>query len=324
MGETILTLAAFVDVPDAIGDRSPPSTEGGVKRKGVGFEVAGNEPRHYLYRATSANYHIHALTAAGKECENEFWSIVGICDSCGNEIEIKHNSCGRLECPACYQVVANRMAIRTAARVFGYYRTGATRWKPRHVTVELDGKSVDELDFSKAVNRFKKLGFTGGAVAIHPYRVNKIYLKDIERIANEEGIDKYSVARMYSSDALVFSPHAHMIGYGKGVAIMKGTHKFEYRVIEVKNRQSDVEDTFRYIFGHCLTPRKPRENVVRYFGVCHPSKLSSSESGVRWKAAECHCGGEYINTDTHKPILVAEYFSEGWFVKGKKGLLVYG
>jgi hypothetical protein len=105
-------------------------------------------------------------------------------------------SCGRAECPVCYEKWASKQAHRAEKRL-SFYR-GPFR-KAIHVTANPSIEVVAKLSYRSlrtyAVKALKKAGLRGGCLIYHPWR-------ELEDDAGRKTGEWY------------YSPHFHSVGFG--------------------------------------------------------------------------------------------------------------
>jgi len=150
-------------------------------------------------------------------------------------------SCGRKECPVCYESWAGLEAGRVEYRLKFY----GGRWKkPVHVSVnpgpELWGIPFEKLR-SLAYRNVKRVGIVGGSCIYHPFRQD-------------------------DSKKWFFSPHFHVVGYGwhKGFAIPGW-------VIKNHGVRKSVHATVMYQLSHAGVHEK--YHAVTWFGALSYNKL---------------------------------------------------
>jgi hypothetical protein len=199
-----------------------------------------------------------------------------------------------------------------AARTWGYKETGATIHSPRHVTYELTNLTVKEAQ-RKAVS----LGLTGGAFVIHPWRIKKEYLAEAEEYANRTGKNRYDWVRCQPDPMAVsdYSPHCHVLGYGRLKEIKAGSKTYEYKVIRPLNSLEAVEGVAFYLLSHTAMPAKPGGDCYHYFGVCSKHRLKPSYIGEDPRPVFCpKCGAALVDKATGEPVWTHHYVAEGWVV----------
>jgi len=158
-------------------------------------------------------------------------------------VQAYRRSCGRKECPKCYESWAGLEAGRVEFRL-NYY---AGKWKrPIHVSAnpspELWGLPFEKLR-SSAYHILKRVGIVGGSMIYHPFRQD-------------------------DSKKWVFSPHFHMIGYGwhRGFYI-KGW------VVKNHGVRKSVFYTAMYQLSHAGV--NPQYHTVTWFGELSYNKLKA-------------------------------------------------
>jgi hypothetical protein len=212
-------------------------------------------------------------------------------------VKVKKRSCGRPECPKCYESWAAREAKRIERRVGAYKMR---RGKPIHFMV-----SPPERDWSLSSVRLKSrafevaraVGFHGGSCIFHPFR-------------EDEPTKRWYV-----------SPHFHMIGYGwiKGAA-----ENYEISGWVAKNLgvRESVSATAFYQLSHAgVWYGQGRKHSVTWFGCLSYSKLQVTPEAKEVERCPL-CQLELVkllwSSDSGScpvPDEVGEYFVEpqGWF-----------
>lgn len=255
----------------------------------------------------------------GSECEvHESWVVKGVCPECGNHVTIYKKTCGRIECPRCFRTWARRASRRIAARVRGYFLAGGTRYPPRHVVLEGEG-----TDRQAYIRRLRALGFTGGAIVLHPYRIRKEYQRMFELMAAKTGRNRYDILResAIGSDALEYAPHAHCIVYGKGNRVPRGSSKFKYRVLRVLPDLDSLERLAFYVLGHVGVP-EGNSTAYGYWGCCSTRRLKPSYEGLCQDDLRCDkCGAVMLDEDALErgfrfTIQIRKYIALGWHTIG--------
>ena len=262
------------------------------------------------------------MVGMGSECElKTAWTVRAICPECGTHVELQRNTCGKIECPRCYRTWARRAAQRSAARVFGFFDAKGTHFKPRHIVFE-----VESLDWKAASARCLALGFSGGVLILHPFRIRERFRTMFEVMSARTGINRYDLVRQsdIGAEALEYAPHAHFVGYGKGVEVQKGGGEFKYRMLRKLPSLGAVERVMHYLLGHSLHPGYHKtgraRDAVKYFGVCATRNLAPSYQGTVHVPLECdECGARMLDADAlerglKEMIEVRKYFSSGWHV----------
>jgi len=259
------------------------------------------------------------MVGMGAECDlDRAWTVNATCPECGYHVEMHRNTCGQIECPRCYRTWARRAAERSAARVFGFFFAGGTKHKPRHVTLEGEG-----CNWEAYKRRLLALGFTGGVLVIHPYRIKERYRAMFEIMAERTGKNRYDIVResALGIDALEYSPHCHFVGYGKGDGVPRDSSVYQYRVLRKLPSLGAVERTIFYLLGHSLQPDEGKK-AVKYFGVCSYNRLAPSWQGTCLDNLVCErCGAVMYDTDRFlsdngfkEVILIKKYIALGWHI----------
>jgi hypothetical protein len=173
------------------------------------------------------------------------------------------------------------------------------------------------VDWKEAKKKALSLGFTGGVLVIHPWRIRPEYQERLAALAEKLDVNRYDAWRKsgFGYDALKFSPHVHAICYGKGIDIIPGSHEYEYRMIRKLNSLEAVQKVVFYLLSHTFTPLTPNGRAYRYFGICSPQKLKPEWVGKKSDLMRCpECGAALVYPGTNECKEVSKYVAEGWHV----------
>lgn len=166
-------------------------------------------------------------------------------------VKVKKKSCGRPQCPKCYESWASREAHRIEYRISNYKMKKS---KPIHFIVSPPKKlwhlSLEEL---RKLSYFyaKKVGFVGGSCIFHPFRQCS-YTK-----------------RWY------VSPHFHMLGFGwiKGEIVSSIFKEFGW-IFKNKGVRKSVGSTAFYQLTHSgIWYGEGKKHNVTWFGYLSYSRL---------------------------------------------------
>ena len=250
------------------------------------------------------------MVGSGDECEPGGWVTTAVCPKCGHHVSLVKHGCGLISCPSCAHKWARRAAERSAARLWGAIHAGVSKWKPRHITFDLEECSWDE-----AKKRALEIGCTGGVLVIHPWRLKAEYKQMFELMAERTGKNRYDLAKesAYGMDAFEWSPHCHGMVFGKFQDVQKNSGVFEYRNIRRLNSQHAAEGSLMYLFGHTFQPLSKNGKCYRYFGICSPQKLKPGWTGTCTDSLKCPCcEAEMVEEGTINLILYKRYIALGW------------
>lgn len=229
-------------------------------------------------------------------------------------LDLRRHSCGRLECPICYEKACSKEAHRITWRL-------ENSWLMRHgkiihvavsVPKSLYHLSGEELR-SKVYAKAKKVGFFGGSDIFHPAREVCVLCgsnkdNELDRCENC-GCSEF---RWY------YSPHFHLLGFGwiDGNKVAE-LYKKEGWIIKNLGIRVSVESTAFYQLSHCGIHKK--HHSVTWFGNCSYNKLRIPKEEIEKKVCPL-CGSELIklhwigNGDMPIPNEEGEYFVDpgGW------------
>ena len=161
-------------------------------------------------------------------------------------------SCGRAECPICYEKWGSKEAHRIEHR-FKYWR-GKYR-RAIHVVFSSPAKDL-ELDYPKLRRRLygiaKKVGLMGGSVIFHPFR-------------------------QMEGKRWVLSPHFHVLGFGWICRVREVNAETDWVVKNVGVRKS-VYATAMYQLSHAGV--HPKRHTVTWFGKLSYNQLKAPKFEV--------------------------------------------
>ena len=286
-----------------------PSDGGGVAQGGQSAACIGNSGQN-LSTPKDAQETALLMVGSGDECEAGGWVVAAVCPKCGHHVQLVKHGCGHLTCPSCSKKWARRAAERSASRLWGAIHAGVSRWKPRHISFDLD-----TLSWDAAKKRAEELGCTGGVLVLHPWRLKDEYKPLFEMMAARTGMNRYDIAKQsgIGMDAFRYAPHCHGMVYGKFKDVEKGSGKYEYRNIRRMNSMHAAEGALMYLFGHTFIPLKANGKCYRYFGVCSPQRLKPEWTGTCRDTLKCpDCGAEMVEEGTNEVVLYKRYIALGW------------
>ena len=252
------------------------------------------------------------MVGTGPKCDIPKIKTEMLCPSCGTHVWTSSSSCGRVECPDCWGTWARRATGRASARAWAYFSTGESQHHPRHITFE-----VEDLSFGDAAKKAESFGFYGGILILHPWRIHPDFKNLAAELAEKHGMNRYDALRKCNigMEALIWSPHAHVIAYGKGTKILKDQDEYSYKMLRKLNSHDAVKRVCYYLFSHTFVPQKKNGRVVRYFGTCSPQKFAPEWTGTKRDFLRCpKCStpvcyeGERFGKD------VVDFDSGGWHV----------
>jgi len=252
------------------------------------------------------------MVGMGDRCDIPKIKTEMVCPSCRTHVWTSSSSCGRVECPDCWGTWARRATGRAAARVWAYFSTGESQHHPRHITFE-----VADLSFGDAAKKAESFGFYGGLLIIHPWRIHPDFKNLADELAEKYNVNRYDALRKSNigQEALVYSPHAHVIAYGKGTKILKEQDEFSYRILRKLNSHDAVKRVCYYLFSHTFVPQKKNSRVVRYFGTCSPQKFAPTWTGTKSDLLRCpQCSDIVVYPGERYGKPVSDFASGGWHV----------
>jgi hypothetical protein len=161
------------------------------------------------------------------------------------------------------------------------------------------------------------LGLIGGAFVIHPWRIKKECQAEAEEYARATGENRYAWVRAQPDpmSVLDYSPHCHVLGYGRLKEIKAGSKTYEYKVIRPLNSIEAVEGVAFYLLSHTAMPATPKAHCYHYFAVCSPKVLIPTYTGEDPRPVFCpKCGAALVDKATGEPVWTHHYVAEGWYI----------
>jgi hypothetical protein len=246
----------------------------------------------------------------------------GQLDLCGapaegfNVAEAYRASCGRMQCPVCYEKAAAKESVRISHRIM-QYKVG--KLLPIHMAV-----SVAERDWALPFLKMRKLaerlalesGLLGGSIMFHPFRkVNE----------SEEYEQLHPDFSWRDAPACWYvSPHFHIIGFGwiHGERVREIYERTGWIVKNLGVRKplpgqkvaDAVRGTAHYQLSHCGV--NERFHTVVWFGALAYNKMHCSP--VPPEEHSCpECGAEmmalrFVDSEL-KDIVESSLMNEGFF-----------
>ena len=193
--------------------------------------------------------------------------------------KLRKYSCHKSSCPVCWPTWASRLSKDAQSRIDGSRHAYKRSYKARHISLSPD--YVPYKDATQAClkwlykegNRLTKLlGITGCSVIVHPYRIKPEMEFLVRMAALREQINRYQWAlkQKNKDDYLYFSPHLHLIAYGK----LMDSDEFHtltgwiYRNHDDNDKAGretiELQKTIYYLLTHAWTKDNPV--VLRYWG----------------------------------------------------------
>ena len=137
----------------------------------------------------------------------------------------------------------------------------------------------------------------------------------MEIMAERTGKSRYEIVResAIGMDAMRYSPHAHVICYGKGVQVEKGSDEYQYRMIRRLNSLDGVQGAVYYLLSHTFIPEGRGRMTYRYFGTCLPQRLKPTWEGKTSDSLRCaNCGEPMIYPGTKIEKEIMKYYAALW------------
>jgi hypothetical protein len=199
-------------------------------------------------------------------------------------LDLRRRSCGRPECPVCYEKWAGKEAHKIE------YRLGEWKSKGRviHVAVSvpksLYGHSIESLR-SRAYRIARSVGFFGGSCVYHPARERCVFCGSLK-----DSMTKNCENCGCSEFKWVFSPHFHLLGYGwiQGNKVAE-LYRKEGWIVKNLGIRDTVVGTALYELSHAGVHAD--HHSVTWFGSLSYNKMRVAPEVVEKKTCPL-CGGE--------------------------------
>ena len=235
-------------------------------------------------------------------------------------VEAVRKSCGKLDCPVCYEKAAAKQALKIENRISQFKWAGRKETKYYHWVAsppESDVARYDERQLRrKAVKILKEAGVAGGCNIFHHLR--RYNDNDLREDIAEGSSWKTAPAAWH------FSPHFHVIGVGF-TSKQKVLHVFNKYGWVVKNlgQRKSVRSTALYQLSHAYIPKKG--HAVTWFGVmAYNNKSFKPKPLPKEKERVCPvCGSEMQKVkpvDSEAEDIVRSKISEEGIYRFKHGL----
>lgn len=219
---------------------------------------------------------------------------------CSNDTDhyegLARETCHRPSCPICYDTWAQRAAQDAAFRVEGYKSASQTVYNPRHIVLSpsnemIKDKTQDEVlswlyDEGRRLSTLLKL--TAALPIPHPYRIRPEKQSEISLLADKLGMNRYEYALSQPNwkDLLYFSPHLHIIAYGRLIPSNKFYEMtgWTYRNYGSRSGQSLIA-TIHYLLTHAWA--RGNSKVCRYWFGMSTHRLLATGGGYTIEPVLC-------------------------------------
>lgn len=224
-------------------------------------------PGHGKEYADCGDWRYRGCSNIEEHNQNELFS-----DVCGKlYVEFYHRSCGRADCPVCYESWCGHEAAKIEHKLNYTWRHG----KVIHVAISPTEQDVKTLPFpelrSKMYQIAKSRGIKGGVAIFHPWR------------QDDNGI------------TWRFAPHWHLLCYGwiRNVAELFKKDGWLVKNILDGETERSVFRTALYQLSHCGLCDTQR--TITWFGVCSTAGKNAVKIPEMPKEAHiCPCCGREL------------------------------
>jgi hypothetical protein len=214
--------------------------------------------------------------------------------------KLRKYSCHKSSCPTCWTTWASRLSKDAESRIDGSRLAYDLAYKARHISLSPDfvpfqSPTQDCLKWLyKEGNRLTKvLGITGCAVIIHPYRIRKETETFVYLASKKEQKNRYQWALHQENwqDYLYFSPHFHLIAYGKFMdadefhTLTGWIYKNHDDNQKAGREGTELQKTIYYLLTHAWT--KDNSVVLRYWGDLSNKRLQKIQIDERQEPILC-------------------------------------
>jgi hypothetical protein len=214
--------------------------------------------------------------------------------------QLRKYECHKSSCPICWTTWASRLSRDAQLRIDGSRAAYDRLYKARHISLSPDYvpfqyPTADCLKWLyKEGNRLTKLlGITGCCVIVHPYRIKEEMKFLASELASRNKMNRYQWAIKQENplDYLYFSPHLHLIAYGK---LMNSDDFHELTGWIYRNHDdnqkagreiNELRRTIYYLLTHAWT--KDNSVVLRYWGDLSNKRLQKIKIDERKEPILC-------------------------------------
>jgi len=225
------------------------------------------------------NQHGHKILAGQKTLTNDQAKSY-------DHITVRKLSCGKLDCPVCYEKACAKQAVKIENRLKQFKWTNRKTTKYYHWTVSVSSKDYHLTPKQlrhKAIKIAKLAGIKGGGIVFHHLR--RYQTDDSQTGTFEQGSDwKTAPASWY------FSPHFHVLGVGftSPKKIFETYQKTGWVTKNLGERES-IRATALYQLSHAYIPEKGHAFV--WFGLLSYNSFKSKPVPIE-KPVCPECGTE--------------------------------
>lgn len=242
-------------------------------------------------------------------------SGVGACGDCG-ELRVRHTWCASPDCAVCYRyrIEIGRTVRRISERHEAYWkcttmRNGRPAYRSSHIVVSPPQawalermKTTGGLKYmrEKLYSFMRNIGFAGGTVVFHPWRVCEWAKQVFAGVDFDGGIWDFLRDRGWlgrESDAIYFAPHWHVLGWGYLLDSAESSTEsggWIYSRVSGPLDPDDLGAVAAYLMTHRgVVLGESRIRMVSQVGCIYGKNLPRDERIIR-REAECPCCGEIM------------------------------
>lgn len=221
-------------------------------------------------------------------------------DNPEHSTKLRKYSCHKSSCPICWPTWASRLSKDAQSRIDGSRATYDRPYKARHVSLSPDivpfhdaTKEALQWLYNEGNRLAKLLGITGCAVIPHPYRIKPEIEFFVSHMAKKEKINRYqwAIKQQNKDDYLYFSPHLHLIAYGKFMdadefhTLTGWIYKNHDDNQKAGRQYNELQRTIYYLLTHAWT--KDNSVVLRYWGDLSNKRLQKIQIDEKIEPVTC-------------------------------------
>jgi hypothetical protein len=221
---------------------------------------------------------------------------------------LARHTCHRPACPTCFPSWAARAAKSAVEVLEGYRQVTNHPYTPRHITISPDPRSVPFTEptqealqwlYDEGRKAARVLGVVAAVPIPHSYRIRPDQEAAIQEAATRAGMNRYEYALSLPNwrDLVYFSPHIHMMAYGRLMPSDEFHDKttWVYHNHDAKKCPRSPGKTLYYLLTHAWV--LGNHKIVRYwFGMSTHALKRVSEPSTTDPIPCPSCGTDCVMT----------------------------
>jgi hypothetical protein len=216
-------------------------------------------------------------------------------------VHVNKHRCHRAACPVCWSAWAYRQSKEAQQRLDDSRPVLNHDYKARHVSLSFGdcpytegSKEAKEWLFKCGRKAVEVLGIVGCLVIPHPYRIKSEYKNFVNlAVLKEKNTNRYAWVMKQPNwhDYIEFSPHLHLVGFGKLMNFTTFHHKTGWVYKNHDHKQDlgregdDLSRTIYYLLSHAWA--RDNKNVLRYWGDLSNKRLTRDKIETIKEAVLC-------------------------------------